>query len=178
MPPHAPPGPLVYLLPFLIVLPLLYLRLRKAMKPQVLMLSQLWIRPAIYIVIAVLVVLAPQPGTQPLVLQDSIWFVLAALLGAVGGWQMGRVTAIHVDAEKGTLMATGGQAAMIIILVLILVRMAMRTGLQAEASAWHLNMAVVTDASIVFAACLFAVRGLEMFLRAQRVMRAHEAAKS
>ena len=172
MPPHQP-NPLFYILPVLVILFLLYFRLRRAMKPQQLKLSQLWIRPAIYVVIAGLVVLAPQPGAQPLMLQDALWFVLAALLGAAGGWQMGRVTAIHVDPEKGTLMATGGQAAMIIIIILIAVRMGVRTGLGMEASAWHLNMAVVTDASIVFAGCLFAVRGLEMFLRAQRVMREH-----
>lgn len=178
MPPHAPPTPLVYLIPVLIILPLLYLRLRRAMKPQVLKLNQLWIRPALYVVIAALVVLAPQPGSQPLVAQDAIWFMLAALLGAAGGWQMGRVTAIHVDAEKGTLMATGGQAAMIIIIVLIAVRMGVRTGLNLEASAWHLNVAVITDASIVFAGFLFAARGLEMYLRARQVMRAHEASRA
>lgn len=178
MPPHAPSTPLAYLLPVLIILPILYFRLRRAMKPQVLKLNQLWIRPALYIVIAGLVVLAPQPGAQPLATQDAIWLVLAAALGAAGGWQMGRATAIHVDAEKGTLMATGGQAAMIIIIVLIAVRMGVRTGLNLEASAWHLNVAVITDASIVFAGFLFAARGLEMYLRAQRVMREHEAAKA
>ena len=178
MPPHALPNPLFYLLPVLVILPLLYFRLRRSMRPQVLKLSQLWIRPAIYVVIAALAVLVPQPGAAPLVAQDAVWLVLAALLGAVGGWQMGRTTAIHVDAEKGTLMATGGQAAMIVIILLIPVRMAVRTGAQLEASAWHLNVGLVTDASIVFAGCLFAVRGLEMFLRAQRVMRDHEGAKS
>jgi hypothetical protein len=178
MPPHAPPTPLFYLLLVLIILPILYVRLRRAMKPQRLKLNQLWIRPALYIVITGLVVLAPQPGAQPLMAGDAIWFVLAALLGMVGGWQMGRVTAIHVDPEKGTLMATGGQAAMIIIVLLVAVRLGVRTGLDLEASAWHLNVAVITDASIVFAGFLFAARGLEMYLRAQRVMKAHEATKA
>ncbi len=175
MPPHAQPNPLFYLLPVLVILPILYFRLRRSLKPQVLKLNQLWVRPVLYLVIAGLVLVAPQPGSQPLVAQDAVWFVLAALLGAAGGWQMGRVTAIHVDPEKGTLIATGGQAAMIIIVLLILVRMGLRTGLQMEASAWHLNAALVTDASIVFAGVLFAVRGLEMFLRARRVMDEHRS---
>ena len=178
MPPHAQPNPLFYLLPVLVILPILYFRLRRSLKPQVLKLNQLWVRPAIYIVIAGLVLIAPQPGSQPLVAQDAMWLALAALLGGVGGWQMGRVTAIHVDPEKGTLMATGGQAAMIIIVLLILVRMAVGTGLRIEASAWHINVAVITDASIVFAGVLFAVRGLEMFLRARQVMDAHAGTKS
>lgn len=169
----AQPNPIFYLILVLIILPILYFRLRGSLKPQVLKLNQLWIRPAIYIVIAGLVLISPQPGSQPLVATDAIWFVLAGLLGAVGGWQMGRVTAIHVDAEKGTLMATGGQAAMIIIVILVLIRMGVNTGLRMEASAWHLNVGLVTDASIVFAGILFAVRGLEMFLRARRVMDAH-----
>ena len=171
--PPAQPNPLFYLLPVLIILPLLYFRLRRSLKPQVLKLNQLWIRPAIYVVIAGLAVLVPQPGSQPLVMQDAIWLVLAGLLGAAGGWQMGRVTAIHVDSEKGTLMATGGQAAMIIIVLLILVRMGLNTGLRMEATTWHINAAMITDASITFAGVLFAVRGLEMFLRARRVMDAH-----
>ena len=117
--------------------------------------------------------------TQPLLVAgDAVWLALAALLGAAAGWQMGRITAIHVDPEKGTLMATGGQAAMVVLVVLILLRttggLALRTGTQMEASAWHINVALITDASIIFAACLFAVRGLEMFLRAKRIMGAEQ----
>ncbi len=160
MPPHAPPGPLVYLLPILIILPILYFRLRRTMRPQVLKLNQIWIRPAIYLVIAGMVGVGAAAGRRtPDAAGRHLVCAGGALLGVVGGWQMGRVTAIHVDTEKGTLMATGGQAAMIVILVLILVRMAVGTGLRMEASAWHLNVAVITDASIVFAGCLFAARG-------------------
>jgi len=39
-----------------------------------------------------------------------------------------------------------------------------------EAQAWHLNMLLVSDASIVFTALLFSLRSVEMYFRARRVM--------
>jgi hypothetical protein len=75
-----------------------------------------------------------------------------------------------VHPEDGTLMVKGGQAAMLVLVVLILFRVGLRTGLQAEATAWHLDMLLISDASIVFTALLFSVRSAEMFIRARRVM--------
>ena len=51
----------------------------------------------------------------------------------------------------------------------------LRTGLALEAQAWHLNLVIVSDASILFSAFLFAARSVEMFLRARRVMGAPPA---
>ena len=51
-------------LPVLIILPVLYLRMRKMTKAQPLKLGRLWIRPALILLAAGLVVFLPQPG-QP-----------------------------------------------------------------------------------------------------------------
>ena len=160
-------------LPLLIILPVLYLRMRKMTKAQPLKLGRLWIRPAFIMTAAVLVVLLPQPGRHAVrhfLAQDWAWLALAAGLGGVAGWQWGRTMAIEVHPEDGTLMVKGGQAAMMVIGVLILFRMGLRTGLGMEASAWHLDMLLISDAMIVFSAFLFSLRAVEMYLRAQRVM--------
>src|ERR1700742_1534197 len=95
---------LTYVVPVLIILPLLYRRLRKLLKPQELKLSRLWIRPAIYLVLAAGAILAPTPGAPALTPQVLVGLVLAGLIGAALGWQWGRSTKLHIHPETGTLM--------------------------------------------------------------------------
>ena len=167
MPPHAQPDSLNYVIPVLVILPLLYFRLRKAMRPRPLKLNRLWIRPAIILVLGVGALGATMPPPA-----DLPWFVAAALLGAGVGWQWGRLMAIHVDPQNGTLMTRGSQAALVVMVLLIAVRLGVRAGLRVEAAAWHLDAALITDGFIIFSAFLFGVRGLEMYLRARRVLAA------
>jgi hypothetical protein len=170
MPPHQP-GYLQFL-PLLIILPILYFRMRRMAKPQALKLNRMWIRPAILIAAASIVLLVPVPGAPRIAPADWLWVALAALLGAAAGWQWGRTTRLHLHPEDGTLMQTGSMAGMMVLVTLVVLRLGLRTGLRMEAGAWHLNVLMLTDISIVFSALLFAVRGLEIFLRARRVMAA------
>jgi len=103
-------------------------------------------------------------------MQDWAWLGLAAGLGGIAGWQWGRTMAIEVHPEDGTLMVKGSQAAMLALVVLILLRMALRTGLEIEGRAWHLDVLLFSDALIVFTAALFALRAVEMYLRAKQVI--------
>jgi hypothetical protein len=162
---HPDPQLLRYLIPALVILPLLYLRLRRMMKPTPLKLNRMWIRPAVILAagIAVLAAAPPPPATWP-------WFALAAAIGGGLGWQWGRLMAIDVDPEKGTLMMRGSQAALVMMVLLLAIRVGVRAGVNMESAALHLNAALVTDIFIVFAAFLFGTRGLEMFLRARRVL--------
>lgn len=159
--------------PFLIIVPVLFFRMRRMTRAQPLRLDRLWIRPAIFLAITALVLLAPPPHNHPervLVAVDFAWLALAGVLGAVAGWQMGRTMAIDVHPENGTLITRGGQAAMLLLVILILFRLVLREGLSVEAKAWHINMLLVSDASIVFIAVLYVARSVEMYLRARRVM--------
>jgi hypothetical protein len=165
---------LQFFLPILILLPILYFRMRKLSRPQPLKLKRLWIRPVIILLACALVLFAPQPGTHMVrhfSLMDWGWLVLAGALGAIGGWHFGRTMKIEVHPEDGTLMTTGGQAAILVLVMLVLVRMALRTGVAMGGEAWHLDALLISDASIVFTAALFTVRSLEMFIRARRVMK-------
>ena len=164
---------LQYFLPVLIILPLLYRRMRKMTKAQPLKLGRLWIRPAIILLAAAVIIFLPQPGqhvVRHFLAQDWAWLAVAAVLGAGAGWHWGRTMAIEVHPHDGTLMVKGGMAAVVVMGVLILFRIGLRTGLRMEASSWHLDMVLISDASIVFSAFLFTFRAIEMFLRARRVM--------
>ena len=160
-------------LPILILLPVLYFRVRKMTKPQPLKLGRLWMRPALILAAAALVLVAPQPGhhaVRHFVIQDWVWLALAAGLGGVAGWYWGRTMAIEVHPEDGTLMVTGGQAAILVLVVLILFRLGLKTGLEVEGRAWRLDVLLMSDALIVFTAALFTLRSIEMYIRARRVM--------
>jgi hypothetical protein len=156
---------MAYVIPVLVILPILYFRFRRMMRPTPLKLNRLWIRPAIILAAGVAVLVGAPPPAG-----DWFWFALAALLGAVLGWQWGKMMAIHVDPEKGTLMTRGSQAALIVMGLLVVLRFGLRAGVRMESAALHLDATLVTDFFIVFGAALFGVRGLEMFLRARRVL--------
>lgn len=173
MPPDHPLRLFLPFLPLLIVLPILYLRMRKLSRPQPLKLTRLWIRPAVLVVVAAMVLSVAVPGvSRHFSPSDWIVLVLAGAVGAVAGWYMGRTMNIEVHPEDGTLMVQGGQAAMLVMLALILGRSGINTGMRLEGEAMHLDVLLITDALIVFTAALFVMRSAEMFLRARRVMNA------
>jgi len=160
-------------LPILILLPVLYFRMRRMTKAQPLKLNRLWIRPAIILAVVALVLLAPQPGHHALrhfIMLDWAWLAVAAGIGAVGGWYWGRTMAIDVHPEDGTLMVSGGQAAILVLVMLVLLRLGLRTGLEVEGKALNLDALLISDASIIFTAALFTVRAAEMYIRARRIM--------
>jgi hypothetical protein len=176
---HGSNSTYITLIVIAVLLPLLYRRMRKMIRPQPLKLGRLWIRPALIVIVCAFALFAPQPGqhvVRQLTAMEWGWLVLAGAAGAAGGWQMGRIMAIEVHPENGTLMTRGSLAAIIVIVVLIVFRMGLRTGLAMEGAAWHLDVLLISDASIVFSAALFSVRSLEMYLRAQRVMKAAHGA--
>jgi hypothetical protein len=159
------PHSLSLIIPILVILPVLYFRLSKMLKPQRLKLQSLWVRPAIMIFAAASLLAASPPGSS-----EVFWFAPAALLGIGGGWYWGKLTQLHLHPEDGTLMSSGSQAGMIVLVLLLVLRIGMRAGNGAEAQALHVNAALLTDVFIVFTALLFSVRGLEIYLRARRLM--------
>jgi hypothetical protein len=161
------PQTLSIVIPILVILPVLYFRLNRMMKPQRLKLKSLWIRPAIMIFAAGSLLAASPPQ-----MSDLIWFALAAAAGIGGGWYWGKLTQLHLHPEDGTLMSTGSQAGVMVLVLLLVFRIGMRAGIGLEAEALHVNAALLTDLLIVFTALLFSVRGLEIFLRAQAMMKA------
>ena len=159
------PHTLSIALPILIILPILYFRMNKMLKPQRLKLRNLLIRPALMIFAAGALIAAAPPS-----LSEAPWFVFAAAPAICGGWYWGKLTQLHVHPEDGTLMSSGSMAGVIVLALLVVLRLGLRAGIGLEAAALHVNAALLTDVSIVFTALLFSVRGLEIFLRARRMM--------
>ena len=167
------PQTLQILIPLLIIIPIFALRMRRMGKQQPLKLGRLWMRPAVLLLACAAVLLLPvRPGAPPHHFADLDWAILAlgGVLGAIGGWQLGHTMAIEVHPENGTLMVTTSPVGLIVLVGLVALRIGLRTGVQLEAAAWHLDATLIVDALIVFTAALFTVRSLEMYLRAKRVM--------
>jgi Protein of unknown function (DUF1453) len=167
-----------FILPFVIVVPLLYFRMRKMTRPQPLKLGLLWLRPALVLLGCGLVLFGPDPQTHqiPHILPlEWAGLAVAAAIGAAAGWHYGKITAIEVHPENGTLMARGGMAAILVILALLVLKMGLKPLLLAEGGGLHLDVLLITDALIVFSAALFTVRALEMYLRAKKVMSEHQS---
>jgi hypothetical protein len=169
------PQMLQYLIPLVIIVPVFLLRARRMGRQQRLRLGLLWIRPAILLFGCAAVLLLPsQRGAAPIQLLPLDWAVLAlgALVGAIGGWYLGRTMAIEVHPENGTLMVRTSPVGLMVLLGLVVLRMAVRGEAGVFAADWAVRPAVIVDALIVFSAAMFTVRSLEMYLRAKKVMAA------
>lgn len=141
------------------------LRFFRARKARPLKLEWLWLTPAILLLLAAtLLWQMPPRGWE--------WgglFAAFAIGGAIG-WQRGRMMTITVDPETHALNQQASPAAMIFLVVLIAVRYVLREGMHAEAAAWRLSAAFVTDVFVVFAVGLLTLTRVEMFIRARRML--------
>jgi membrane protein CcdC involved in cytochrome C biogenesis len=145
-----------------IVVIVLALRMRRMGQMRPLKLETLWVVPAIYFVVALLMFLQLPP---------TGWVGIASLAGlAIGagvGWQRGKMMRIHVDPDTHALNQKASPAAMLFLVVLIVVRTAARSIFGKEGG---VSPAMVTDPLIAFALGMLTLTRLEMFLRARRLL--------
>jgi membrane protein CcdC involved in cytochrome C biogenesis len=145
-----------------IIVVVMALRMRGMSKMRPLKLGSLWIVPAVYLIVAVLMFWQLPP---------TGWVAIASAVGlAIGaavGWQRGKMMHIHVDPETHALNQKASPAAMIFLVALILVRSLARSILGQES---NVSPAMLTDPLIAFALGVFAVTRLEMYLRAKRLL--------
>jgi len=140
-------------------------RLTRAQKAKPLKLEWMWLLPLI-LLLATGALLWQMPPTG----LEWLWLALAFVVGGAIGWQRGRMMKITVDPDTHALNQQASPAAIIFLLALVAVRFALREGLSAEAEAWHLSAAFLTDVFVVFAFGLLAVTRVEMFIRARRLL--------
>lgn len=147
-------------------------RFSKARKARPLKLEWMWVLPA-FLMLATGALLWQMPPRG----LEWLWLVLASAIGGAVGWQRGRMMQITVDPQSHALNQQASPAALMLLVALVAVRYALHEGLSAEAQAWHLSAAFLTDVFVVFAMALLTVARLEMFLRARRLL-AHARAPS
>jgi len=164
---HHPASPLFqYIVPAAIVVIVLTLRMRRMRQARRLRLETLWIVPAVYAVIAITMLATQVP-------QGAIaWALIAAgfTAGAAIGWQRGRSIHISVDPETHQLDQRASPFTMILLVALILFRAGLRSVATAEAAAWHLSAALITDVFVAMVVGLLAMTRLEMYLRGRRLL--------
>jgi hypothetical protein len=148
---------------------IMLLRNRQARRLRI---ERLWIRPVLFGVIVTLSLLAAPPPAGLLT-----WALLNAglAIGAVLGWQRGRLMRITVDPETHELTSQMSALGQVFVLGLVLLRMGLRSGLAGGA---HLPLAAITGGLLLMAAGMVCTQGLEMWLRARRMLAEAEAARA
>lgn len=167
--PMQPGGLMSYAIPAIVIAIVFAIRWRRMSRERPLKLERLWIFPALYAVVAI-VMFVEFPPT------GWAWaFCLFALVvGGALGWQRGRMMRITVDPATHALNQTASPAAVLFILALVVARSGARAALAGD-TMFHLNAMAVTDMLIALALGLFTMQRLEMYLRAKRMLAAVRA---
>lgn len=153
-----------------VVLVILALRMRRLSRHRRLRIEWLWVVPAILLLAAGVLLFYTPPTVA-----DWAWMTVALGLGAGMGWYRGRGMHIKVNPETHEITTKASPGAMLFIGVLVLVKVALRTVALDEATGWHIDPELITDASLALALGLIAVSRLEMWLRARRLLDAARA---
>lgn len=159
-----PQGWISYAITAVVIAVVFAIRWKRMSRVRPLKLERLWIFPAIYAAMAVVMfVQFPPVGWA--------WaFCLVALgLGALLGWQRGKLMRINVDPHTHALNQTSSPGAVLFILAIVAMRFGARAVL-VDGNALHLNAIAVTDMLIALALGLFTAQRVEMYLRARRML--------
>jgi len=154
-----------YAVPAIIIAVVLGLRWRRMSRVRPLKLERLWLFPAFYALVTIVMYVRFPP-------QGWGWpFCVAALgAGAALGWQRGKMMRITVDPDTHALNQSASPAAMLFILALIAKRFGARSMLSSGGGALHLNAMAITDILIALGLGLFTAQRVEMYLRAKRLL--------
>lgn len=161
--------------PLLFLIPIVAIVIFRNLKPRRLRLELLWIRPAMILAIATaFLVLMPFPHQSyaiPLI-------AAAAVAGAGLGWVRGRMVRVSVDPATHTAMSQASPLGVALIVVIIGVRYFLNTTAGAQSGQMTPQAMLLTDALLVFGAGVVGVTGLEVWLRASRMINESKAAKA
>ena len=149
------------------------LRFRNLNRERRLKLEWMWVVPAVMLagVTAAFLQFPPQG-------RDWLWLAGIFAVGAVIGWWRGKLIPIAIDPETHYLNTKPSRAAILLLLGLFAVRFGVKALLESEASAWHINVVLLTDGFIVLGVGLFAVSRIEMALRAWGLLKQARAARA
>jgi hypothetical protein len=161
-------------LPFLFLIPVVALIVWRNSRPRRLRVEMMWVRPATLVALA-LAALSQSPPTTPLVIVACLAMLV---VGAGLGFVRGRMMRISVDPETHVATVQGSPLAIGLILGLVALRFGMRYVVAANASALHMNISQATDIFILFAVGVVGAQGIEMWIRARRLISDSKAAKA
>jgi hypothetical protein len=167
---QAPTGSIFITLGIVIVV--LLLRNRQARRLRI---EMLWIRPAIFVAVmgATLVGLPP-----PFTLTSVVIMLAGLAIGCALGWQRGKFMKIDVHPETHDMTIQASVIGMIFIVVVIAIRYLLSGTMIQNASNLHLPVLAISDAFVLLAGGIMATQGLEVWLRARRLLAESVAAKA
>lgn len=160
-------GLLPTLIPLIIIFAVFLLRMRRMSGVRPMSLPRLWIRPALVLLAAALVLYSAPPQT----LAQALVLVAALGVGILAGWHQATLVHISVHPEDGTLQVKYSAIAQAIFIGVILLRVGLRSWLTGADSPVHAYAAVVTDAFILFFVGFATAQAIEMFIRARALLR-------
>jgi len=154
-----------YAVTAVIVVALLAFRMRRLQKLRPLRLERLWITPVLFLVLSAVILIGHPPQGA-----DWAWLVLALLVGSGLGWVRGRLINITLDPATRGLNMRSSPLAVLFLIALYFVRVGARTYFISQSAGSHVDITLVTDASILLATGLFGISCLEMWLRGRRIL--------
>ena len=160
------------LLPLAIVVPLLIVR---NARPRKLVIERLWIRPVIFLALMGLALAAAVP---PITVDNVALMVAALLIGLGLGWLRGRTMRIEIHPETHDLTARASPIGLVFIFALLFVRYGLRGVLADNAGVLGISIIAAADAFVLLAVGTMVAQGLEMWLRASRLLAEAQAAKA
>jgi hypothetical protein len=143
-------------------------RFRSMAKEHPLNPDRLWMFPALYALIAGILVFAYPP-----ILMGWLCAGVGLLLGAGLGWQRGKLMKIMINPETKSLTQKASPAAMIFIILIIVARIASRAFVGIESSlggGMNGPTQLATDALVALALGFISAQRIEMYVRAKRLL--------
>jgi hypothetical protein len=162
------------LFPILLILVVVARVALRNRKPRPLKIELMWIRPAIFLALAVVMLVGVPP---PLTVIGVGSVLLAVALGVALGWQRGRLIRIEVHPETHEVMQRASPAALIFVVAVIALRYGARSLVVQGVGADHLPINLVTDTLGLFAISMVVTQSAEMWLRARRLLAEARAVK-
>jgi hypothetical protein len=136
------------------------------LRPRRLRVEQLWIWPAILL----LVIAGYFYKVPPKSLTDVAGLIIGFLIGAALGWWRGGFTRIEVDPATDTAMQQASPFGVLLIVALFAVRSGVRLAVAQSGPALPASVESVTGWLLALAVGLRVVQQLEIWLRARRLM--------
>jgi hypothetical protein len=149
----------------------LVLRNRRSRKLRV---ELLWVRPVIFLALLTLSAAAAPPPLTPV---SIALIAAAAAIGAALGWQRGRMMRIEVDPDTHALTSRASVLGIVFILGVLLFRMGLGSMLGSFEAQAPISPIIGADALLVLVVGMISVQGVEMWLRARRLLAEARAAK-
>lgn len=145
------------------------------LKPRRLRLEMMWVRPLIIMTVAAgFLILNPFPH-QPYALAV---IAAAAVVGTVVGFLRGRMVRVSVDPETHTAMSQASPLGVGLILLIIAARYFLSSTTGARSGHFDAQAMLITDALLIFGAGVVGVTGLEVWMRANKMVNESRAAKA